>query len=162
MHTQYHRGPYNNTKRQIMVHYLAEATCIEMWYTFWVRWALDYGPGLNNPLNGLTFIIMYNNRSPNRYCLITNYCSFCIVLLYLPVHIQLDINRCLFSIFTNNKQCVHNLNIYQNRKWMVTREAHGAYRAGNLSVQFVIKDVIQQSFQKRTNISFLCINHFNR
>ncbi len=41
-------------------------------------------------------------------------------------------DRCLFSIFTIHKQYIHNLKIHNNRKWMVTREAQGAYRAGNL------------------------------
>ncbi len=42
------------------------------------------------------------------------------------------IDRCLFSIFTIHKQYIHNLKIHNIRKWTVTREAHGAYWAGNL------------------------------
>ncbi len=40
---------------------------------------------------------------------------------------------------------IHNLKIHNNRKWMVTREAHGAYRAGNLmknALNLEVKNII--------------------
>ncbi len=37
-----------------------------------------------------------------------------------------------FYYDTIHKQYIHNLKIHNNRKWTVTREAHGAYLARNL------------------------------
>ncbi len=54
---------------------------------------------------------------------------FRLTIFYLIVKGQINrqIYKCLFSMFTIHKQCIHNLKIYKNRKWMVTREAHSAY-----------------------------------
>ncbi len=51
---------------------------------------------------------------------------------HIKVTHSLQIDRCLFSIFTIHKECIHNLKIHNNRKLTVTREAHVAYRLRNL------------------------------